>query len=231
MNPGELHCRALDRLVSRPRLARRSLRRRGGRLANGRDRHPGPAASREHASAITWIARDEMRENRTEVGSPTDSLGASAADSSGVPSRRRKMRLRLFLPFAAIAIAAAVAGVFALGGRDEEVSNSPTPASEHRTVVPAAARTVLISRAMPMPSAHERRLSAMLEKGTMPDRPIMADVLTDTDCAPDARMISRCRNVVRFASGRQIVLRHPHDMSSIPCLAPGERVRLIPTGV
>jgi hypothetical protein len=141
------------------------------------------------------------------------------------------MRLRLFLPLAAIAIAAAVAGVLALGGREEAASTSPTSASEHPIAVPAAARTVIVSGAVPMPSAHERRLSAMLEEGTMPDRPMMADVMTDSECAPDARMISRCRNVVRLASGRQIVLLHPHDMSSIPCLAPGERVRLIPTGV
>ena len=141
------------------------------------------------------------------------------------------MHRRLFAALAAIAIAAAVTGVLALGGREEAENNAPTSASEHPTAVPAAARTVMVSRAMPMPSAHARRLSAMLEQGTMPDRPMMADVMTDTDCAPDARMISRCRNVVRLASGRQIVLRHPHDMTTIPCLAPGERVRLIPTGV
>src|SRR5215207_5825009 len=141
------------------------------------------------------------------------------------------MRLRLLLPLAAIAIAAAVAGVVALGGREEAASNSPTSASEHPIAVPAAARTVMVSRAMPTPSAHERRLSAMLEEGTMPPRPMMADVMTDTDCAPDTRMISRCRNVMRLAGGRRLVLRHPHDMSKIPCLAPGERVRLIPAGV
>ena len=141
------------------------------------------------------------------------------------------MHLRPFAALAAIAIAAAVAGVLALGGREEGASNAPASASEHPIAVPAAARTVMISRAMPMPSAQERRLSAMLEKGTMPDRPMMAEVMTDSDCAPDARMISRCRNVVRLASGRQIVLRHPHDMTTIPCLAPGERVRLIPNGV
>ena len=58
---------------------------------------------------------------------------------------------------------------------------------------------------------------------------MMADVMTDTDCTPDAQMISRCRNVMRLEDGRQIVLRHPHNMTRIPCLAPGERVRLIPT--
>ena len=28
-----------------------------------------------------------------------------------------------------------------------------------------------------------------------------------------------------------IVLRHPHDMTKVPCLAPGEQVRLVPAGV
>jgi hypothetical protein len=65
----------------------------------------------------------------------------------------------------------------------------------------------------------------------MPNRPMMAEVMTDSDCAPDARMISRCRNLMRLAGGRQIVLRHPHDMTRVPCLAPGEQVRLIPPGV
>lgn len=140
------------------------------------------------------------------------------------------MRLRLFIAIAAVAIAAA-AGVLVLGGREEAANTSPIPAPEHPLAVSAAARTVIVSRTMPMPSAHERRLSAMLDEGTMPDRAMMAEVMTDSDCSPDARMISRCRNEVRLASGRQIVLRHPHDMTTIPCLAPGERVRLIPAGV
>ena len=141
------------------------------------------------------------------------------------------MRSRLFVALAAVALAAVVTGVLALGGREETADNSPTSATEHPITVPAAARTVTVTRAMPMPSAHERRLSAMLEEGTMPGRPMMADVMTDSECAPDARMISRCRNVLRLANGRQIVLRHPHDMTRIPCLAPGEHVRLIPAGL
>ena len=141
------------------------------------------------------------------------------------------MRLRLFVALAAIAIAAAaVMSVLALGGR-EEANKPPIAASEHPLAVPPALRTVTVSRAMPMPSAHERRLSAMLEEGTMPAGPMMAEVLTDSECTPDAQMISRCRNVMRLANGREIVLRHPHAMATIPCLAPGERVRLIPSGV
>lgn len=141
------------------------------------------------------------------------------------------MRLRVFAAFAAVAVLVVAAALVTLGGRDRAPDNSPTSVSEHPQAVPASVRTVLISRAMPMPSAHARRLSAMLEQGAMPARPMMAEVMADTDCAPDAQMISRCRNVMRLAGGRQIVLRHPHDMTKIPCLAPGERVRLIPTGV
>lgn len=140
------------------------------------------------------------------------------------------MRPRLFALLATTAILVAAAGVFTLA-RGEEATDSPSAfVSEHLVAVPAAARTVAVSRTMPMPSAHERRLSAMLEQGAMPSRAVMAEVMTDTNCAPDAEMISRCRNVMRLADGRQIVLRHPHDMTKIPCLAPGERVRLIPTG-
>lgn len=142
----------------------------------------------------------------------------------------RRTRVRLFGVLAAIAILTAVAGALILRGRDDAAS-APTRVPEHPVAVAPSARTVLVSQAMPLPSVHERRLSAMLEEGPMPDRPMMADVMTDTDCAPDAQMISRCRNVMRLADGRRIVLRHPHDMSRIPCLAPGERVRLIPNGV
>ena len=141
------------------------------------------------------------------------------------------MRPRFLALLAATAIVVATAGVFMLAPGEDAADSSATAVSEHPVAVPAAARTVSVSRMMPMPSAHERRLSAMLEDGTMPDRPIMAQVMTDTNCTPDAEMISRCRNVMRLADGRQIVLRHPHNMADIPCLAPGERVRLIPTRV
>jgi len=139
------------------------------------------------------------------------------------------MRPRLFALVAATAILVAAAGILTLARGEEAADTSSTFVSDHPVAVPVVARTVAVSTAMPMPSAHERRLSAMLEDGTMPDRPMMAEVMTDTNCAPDAEMISRCRNVMRLADGHQIVLRHPHNMAKIPCLAPGERVRLMPS--
>jgi hypothetical protein len=169
-------------------------------------------------------------ETRSGVGSFHDAAVLWPTESERDPTEETTMRLRLFALLAATAILVAAAAVFTLAREDEAAVNAAS-VSEHPVAIPASARTVAVSPQMPMPSAHERRLSAMLEHGTMPDRPMMAEVMTDTDCTPDAEMISRCRNVVRLADGRQIVLRHPHDMTSIPCLAPGERVQLIPNGV
>lgn len=134
------------------------------------------------------------------------------------------MRARLLvLTFVAFV---AVGGAWALLDRSQD--DGSRYVSEHAASVPETARTVTISETMPAPSSHARRLSAMLEAGAMPHEPMMAEVLTDTDCAPDARMVSRCRNEMLLADGSRVVLRHPHDMSSVPCLAPEEQVLLVP---
>ena len=99
---------------------------------------------------------------------------------------------------------------------------------EHPVSVPSNVRTVRISSTMPMPSAHPRRLSSMLEQGVMPRHATTGEVLSDTECAPDRDSISHCRNEVRLPDGDTIVLRHPHRMADVPCLAPGETVRLLP---
>jgi hypothetical protein len=148
------------------------------------------------------------------------------------PEQEERMRASQVVMLGAIAVlavaaAAATATVALTRGGDDP----PPPVTEHVQAIPNSARTVLVSRAMPMPSAHARTLSAMLEEGAMPNGPTTAEVMTDSDCTPDAQMISRCRNVVRLANGRTIVLRHPHNMTKVPCLAPGERVRLLPTDV
>lgn len=119
------------------------------------------------------------------------------------------------------------AAAWAVFGSDGGGS-SPAYVSEHPVDVPATARTVLVSGTMPAPSESPDQLSAKLERGTMPSGPMTGEVMTDTDCTPDAQMISRCRNEVRLPDGTTIVLRHPHDMRTIPCLAPGERVSLVP---
>jgi hypothetical protein len=52
----------------------------------------------------------------------------------------------------------------------------------------------------------------------------MGVVLTDEQCQPDAAGVSHCLNTIRLTSGQTIAVRHPHRMSEVPCLAPGERV-------
>jgi hypothetical protein len=131
---------------------------------------------------------------------------------------------RLLSALAAVA-ALVVAALVVAGGDDGARTRA---VAEHPVAIPAALRTVTVHGTMPPPSAHERRLSALLEHGAMPVGAMTAEVLTDTDCAPDERMISHCRNVVRLQDGHELVLRHPHDMSRVPCLAPGERIRLVP---
>jgi hypothetical protein len=135
------------------------------------------------------------------------------------------MRTRFLLLLTAVALVALGGAWLVLDGRE---AGEQTYVSEHDAAIPEAARRVTVSRTMPMPSASERRLSAMLEQGRMIGAPTPAEVLTDTDCAPDAGMVSRCRNEVRLPDGSTIVLRHPHDMSRVPCLAPGEHVVLVP---
>lgn len=132
------------------------------------------------------------------------------------------MRRLLPLAVATVLVAAGVWGVL------ERTTADSSPTTEHATPIPETPRTVVVSSTMPLPSSHERRLSAMLETGSMPHEPMMGLVLSDTECAPDTKMISRCRNDVRLADGSTIVLRHPHDMHTIPCLAPGEQVLLVP---
>ena len=136
------------------------------------------------------------------------------------------MRSRSPLVLVAIALVALAAAWGVLGRGDGEQA-----VTEHPVTVPEIPRIVTVSATMPAPSAAARHLSALLEKGVMPSRRTMAEVMSDTECTPDARMISRCRNEVRLRDGSTMVLRHPHDMRDIPCLAPGETVMLVPASV
>ena len=97
------------------------------------------------------------------------------------------MKRSLLFVLAAAAVLAVTAGTLIFGGDGARGREG----SQHGGAVPADARTVSVSTTMPKPSAHAQRLSAMLERGSMPTQPMMAEVMTDTDCAPDATMISR----------------------------------------
>jgi hypothetical protein len=70
-------------------------------------------------------------------------------------------------------------------------------------------------------------MHAQLLKGKLPSRPLMATVTSDEDCAPDAAGISHCLNRLTLDGGRKLAVRHPHAMHEVPCMTPGERVRVV----
>lgn len=115
-------------------------------------------------------------------------------------------------------------------GRDDgerPAGRSVVAVDPHGAVI-AAARTLVLSRTAPAPSRPGRRLNGRLVGGTMPSGPTRGIVLSDEDCAANAKGVSNCLNRIRLADGTEIAVRHPHAMSEIPCFAPGEPVRVVP---
>lgn len=67
-------------------------------------------------------------------------------------------------------------------------------------------------------------------KGRAPQKLTQATVLTDVNCEPDRYGVSHCLNAIRLDGGRELTVRHDHNMHMFPCLGPGERVRVIALG-
>jgi hypothetical protein len=110
----------------------------------------------------------------------------------------------------------------------ERASRSHTVAVDpHGTALPTQ-RQLLISTVMPSPSNSDG-LRAKLVKGRMPTAAVEATVLSDEECQADAHGFSHCLNRLRLPDGSEILVRHPHNMTLVPCLAPGEHVRLVPS--
>lgn len=124
---------------------------------------------------------------------------------------------RSFL-IASVLVAAATAGLMLTAQADRR--DHPEAARS------AGARTLLVfTGSEPSPSTSPTSLRVQLVSGSL-----SADgavVLTDENCAPDALGVSHCLNRLRLPSGAELVVRHPHDMMDIPCLEPGESVRLV----
>ena len=132
--------------------------------------------------------------------------------------------------FTTVVLLAVLGGAFALLGRDDatrRATESVVAVDPHGSKI-AAARTLVVGRVQPAPSRPGLILNARLVKGPMPHTPMQGTVLTDEDCGGDAHGISNCLNRIRLADGREIAVRHPHDMHKIPCFAPGEPVRVVP---
>ncbi len=89
---------------------------------------------------------------------------------------------------------------------------------------PMRVLVVYKSSSKPEPSAPGNRMNARIVKGKVPRKETVATVKTDEDCAPDSAGISNCLNKLRLKGGSVLEVRHPHEMSKVPCMAPGERV-------
>lgn len=82
----------------------------------------------------------------------------------------------------------------------------------------------------PVVSRHQDPVYVQLEYGEIPPEVTHLTVLTDENCMPDEDGISHCLNRVEFetAEGRQEAgLRHHHNMSEVPCLAPTQTLELV----
>ena len=134
----------------------------------------------------------------------------------------------------AVAMTIALVAVVASAVPRSEPSGPPPPApsgASHDAAhePPATVRTLAVhTGAEPKPTADPRRMRGLLLAGRLPTRAVKAKVLTDEDCAADANGVSHCRNQLRLPSGRTVTIRHPHRMHDVPCMTPGEMVRLRP---
>ncbi len=90
----------------------------------------------------------------------------------------------------------------------------------------AGERTVIVA-AKPKLGAEDGTLTVGYERGARPPASETSGVVvTDENCAPDAQGVSHCRNDIRMADGETVRVQHDHRMHDVPCLLPGERVRL-----
>ena len=140
----------------------------------------------------------------------------------------------ILIGFVGLAVVALIAGAVLSGsGPDRPATPVGHAADGHDHAgdpahqKPAYVRTLVVyTDREPGPSAHPRRMRALLKSGRLPDGVVDAVVVTDEDCAPDRHGVSHCRNKLRLPNGRTVTVRHPHRMQDVPCMTPGETVRV-----
>ena len=123
-----------------------------------------------------------------------------------------------------VALLVFAGGLFAVLALQDPASRQNAGVSSHGQPI-TTVRTILVASAGPVGvSAPGRPLRAELMSGSLPSTAVMATVLSDENCAPDAQGISHCTNKLRMDGGAEMTVTHPHRMAEVPCLAPGERV-------
>ena len=93
---------------------------------------------------------------------------------------------------------------------------------------PRAGKTIRMvyaaSSGTPEVSKPGEPLQTFVIKGKAPAAQTEGTVLSDENCAPDARGISHCHNRIQMDTGGELTVVHSHRMANVPCLSPGERV-------
>lgn len=70
-------------------------------------------------------------------------------------------------------------------------------------------------------------LLELMPNQTLPsNQQLLATVLTDTHCAPDAQGLSHCHHVLRLPNGMRITVIDTHRMTINRCLQPGNTLSL-----
>jgi len=129
----------------------------------------------------------------------------------------------------ALATAASIATAAALsGGQAHHTTPTTAGAQDHSHHAPARIRTLVVHpRGHAARSESPQAMKATRVRGSVPRTATIATVRTDEDCAPDAAGVSHCLNRLELPGGRKLVVRHLHRMADVPCMTPGERVRVM----
>jgi hypothetical protein len=136
------------------------------------------------------------------------------------------MRNVLARPFLSglAAVAVLLAGRLLLSPADAPTPS--VPGAPHFQPAGAEVRAVLVTPEAERLPHKPGAVPVTLVEGTLPPDALYARVVTDEDCAPDAAGVSHCLNRLAVA-GTEVAVRHHHRMHDVPCLSPGEVVRLV----
>ena len=127
-------------------------------------------------------------------------------------------------------VVALIMGGVAVGAAIWMSNDGRAPVVGAETTEQDSMRTLVVYKknSKPEPSAPGNLMNARIVKGSVPKGGMVATVKTDEDCAPNSEGISNCLNKLRLKNGSMLEVRHPHDMSEVPCMGSGEQVQVKP---
>lgn len=94
------------------------------------------------------------------------------------------------------------------------------------TIDPALRTVVMVAPGEQRPLLSGADIAVDLEAGTLPAGVQRATVLSDEDCAADDQGVSHCLNELTIG-GRQVAVRHHHNMMEEPCFSPTEQLNVM----